>query len=183
MNNSILGKNIYKNVINSYMKTPSSTKIKGTLLEADENKIKISVSDNKALNITLKEPIEAEIGDTVVVNKKDIVKSEIVSIDANEVGSVQGSQSKYDYILNSLDIPKNEESIGAVKTLDNYGLDITKENILSFMSAKQQLSNITEKLDYDTVVKLKDKNIDFEKESLQKVLEEMKNVQGEKRSF
>lgn len=181
MNNNIWGKNIYNNVINSYMKTPSSSKIKGTLLEINENRIKLSIGDEKALDITLNKSLKATIGDTIVIDRRDIVKSQIV----NEMGaqSVQSSQNKYDYILGSLGIPKKEESIEAVKTLDNYGVDITKENILSFMSSKEQLGSISEKLDYDTVIKLKDKDMDFEKESLQKVLQEMQNVQGEKRPF
>jgi len=163
------------------MKTPSNSKIKGTLLELNGNKIKLSIGNEKALDITLNKPLKAEVGDTIAIDKKDIVKSQII----NEVGakSVSNSQNKYDYILSSLGIPKKEESTWAVKTLDNYGVDITKENILSFMSAKEQLGNISEKLDYDTVIKLKDKDVDFEKESLQKVLQEMQNVQGEKRPF
>jgi len=181
MNNNIWGKSLYSNVINSYMKTPSNSKIKGTLLELNGNKIKLSIGNEKALDITLNKPLKAVVGDTIVIDKKDIVKSQII----NEVGakSVSNSQNKYDYILSSLGIPKKEESTWAVKTLDNYGVDITKENILSFMSAKEQLGNISEKLDYDTVIKLKDKDVDFEKESLQKVLQEMQTVQGEKRPF
>ena len=181
MNNNIWRKGVYSNVINSYMKTPSNSKIKGTLLEINENRIKLSIGDQKALDITLNKPLKAEIGDTVVIDRKDIVKSQMVNV--VETQSIKNSQSKYDYILSSLGIPKKEESIWAVKTLDNHGVDITKENILSFMSAKEQLGSISEKLDYDTVIKLKDKDVDFEKESLPKVLQEMQNVQGEKRPF
>lgn len=181
MNNNIWGKSLYNHVINSYMKTPSSPKIKGTLLEVNENKIKLGIGNEKALNITLNKPLNAAVGETVVIHKKDILKSQLINqVDAMAAESIQ---NKYDYILDSLGIQKKEESINAVKTLDSYGVDITKENILSFMAAKEQLNSITEKLDYDTAVKLKDKEIDFEKESLQKVLQEMQNVQGEKRPF
>ena len=71
----------------------------------------------------------------------------------------------------------------AVKSLESYGIDITKENILSFMLAKEQLSDIGEKLDYAAAVKLIEKDINFEKVSLQKVLQEVQKVQGEKRRF
>jgi len=77
MNNNIWGKSLYSNVINSYMKTPSNSKIKGTLLELNGNKIKLSISNEKALDITLNKPLKAEIGDTVVIDKKDIVKSKL----------------------------------------------------------------------------------------------------------
>lgn len=181
MNNNIWGKGIYNNVINSYMKTPSSSKIKGTLLQINENKIKLSIGNEKALDITLNKPLKANVGDTVVIDKRDIIKSQVIN--EVEAQSVNVTQNKYNYILDSLGIPKKDDSIWAVKTLDNYGVDITKENILSFMSAKEQLGSISDKLDYDTAIKLKDKDIDLEKESIQKVLQEMQGVQGEKRPF
>lgn len=181
MNNNIWGKGIYNNVINSYMKTPSSSKIKGTLLETNENKIKLSIGNEKALDITLNKPLKANVGDTVVIDKRDIIKSQVIN--EVEAQSVNVTKNKYNYILDSLGIPKKEDSVWAVKTLDNYGVDITKENILSFMSAKEQLGSISDKLDYDTAIKLKDKDIDLEKESIQKVLQEMQGVQGEKRPF
>lgn len=185
INNNIMGKNPYKNMINSYVKTPSSSNIKGTLLAINEsqNKLRIGIGKDKALDITLNSPIKGKVGSNLIIEKQNIAKSEIVDLISNEVEFIENSINKYDYILESFEIPKNEDSIEAVKTLDNHGVDITKENIRSFMSAKKQLTNISEELDYDTVVKLKDKDVDFENESLQKVLQEMKSVQGEKRPF
>ncbi len=185
MNNNILGKNPYKNIINSYMRTPSSSKIKGTLLSINKNKdkLRIGISNDKALDLILKNPIKGEVGNKLVIEKQNIKKSEIVNLNFNEVEFVENHKNKYDYILESLEISKNEDSVQAVKTLDNHGVDINKENVISFMSAKKQLGNISEQLDYDTIVKLKNKDIDFENESLQKVLKEMKGVQGEKRPF
>lgn len=185
MNNNILGKNPYKNIINSYMRTPSSSKIKGTLLSINKSKdkLRIGISNDKALDLTLNNPIKGEVGNKLVIEKQNIKKSEIVNLNFNEVEFVENHKNKYDYILESLDIAKNEDSVEAVKTLDNHGVDINKENVISFMSAKKQLGNISEQLDYDTIVKLKNKDINFENESLQKVLQEMKGVQGEKRPF
>jgi len=118
MNNSIWGKGLYSNVINSYMKTPNSSKIKGTLMEINENKIKLSIGNEKALDITLNKTLKAEVGDTVVIDRKDIVKSQIIN--KVEAQSVNANQNKYDYILSSLGISKKEDSIWAVKTLDHH---------------------------------------------------------------
>lgn len=184
--NNIRGKNIYHGVIDSYIKVPSSSKIKGTLLEIDENKIKVGIGSERALDITLNKPMEAQVGEDIVIDRRNIVDSRLVKQTdevLEEEQAVQDFQSKYDYILESLDIPINDESIEAVKSLESYGIDITKENILSFMLAKEQLSDIGEKLDYDIAVKLIEKDINFEKESLQKVLQEVQKVQGEKRPF
>ena len=188
MNNGIWGKNVYSNIINSYMKTPGSSKIKGTLLEVNENKnkIKLNIGSEKALDIILKNPLDAQTGDTVVIDRSNIVESKLTTLDDTSLEkdmTVENSLGKYDYILKSLGIPAKESSLEAVESLDHHGVDITKGNILSFMSAKEQLSSISEKLDYDTVIKLKDKDIDFEKESLQKVLQELEGVKTEKKSF
>ncbi len=178
--------NIYNGAINSYIKMPSSSKIRGTLLAVNENKVKIGIGNDRALDIVLDKPFEGEVGDTVIIDRKNIVESKLVNSEdtALEEGqTIEASEDKYAYILKSCDIAVNDESIEAVKTLENYGVDMTKENILSFIYSKEQLSNIAEKLDYDTAVKLVEKDVDFEKESLQKVLQEMQNAKGDKRPF
>lgn len=184
MTNNIWGKGIYSNIINSYMKAPSSPKIKGTLLAIDENKVKLDVGNGKAMDLVLNKFLDAKVGDVVTINKGDIVDSKLVSSNTStEKSSTEGTQGKYEYILSSLGMPVKEGSIEAAKTLDHHGVNITKENIASFMSAKEQLSSLSEKLDYDTVIQLKDKDIDFEKESLQKVLQELEGVKAEKKPF
>jgi len=184
--NNIWRKNIYHGVINSYIKTPNSPKIRGTLLEIDENKIKVAIGNEKALDITLDKPMDAEVGEDIIIDRRNIKESKLVKQTdetADDEQAAQDIQNKYDYILKSLDIPINDESIEAIESLENHGVDITKENILSFMLAKEQLSDISEKLDYDTAVRIAEENLNFDKESLQKVLQEMQKVQGEKRPF
>ncbi len=184
--NNIWRKDIYRGVIDSYIKMPGRFKIKGILLESNENEIKVDIGSEKALHITLDKPMDAQVGEDIVIDRRNIVDSKLIKQTekaSEKEEAVQDPQNKYDYILKSLDIPINDESIEAVKSLESHGVDITKENILSFMAAKEQLSNISEKLDYDTAVKLVEKDIDFDKESLQKVLQEMQKVQGEKRPF
>lgn len=165
---------------------PSSPTIKGTLLEINENKIKMGVGSGKALDITLDKPIDAKVGEDIVINRRNVIEFKLVK-QADETAAdeqvTQNTQNKYDYILESFNIPINDESVEAVESLDSYGVNITKENILSFISAKEQLSDIGEKLDYNTAVRLVEKDVDFEKESLQKVLQEVQKVQGEKHPF
>lgn len=184
--NSIWRKNIYKGAIDSYIKMPRNTKIKGTLLEADGEKIKVSIGNERALQITLDKPMDAEIGEEIIIERRNIVDSKLIrqTDEGLEGGEIpEELQSKYDYILKSFNIPVNEESMEAIQSLENYRVGITRENILSFMSAKDHLSSISEKLDYDIAVKLVEKDVDFEKESLQKVAQEMQKVEGEKRPF
>ena len=119
----------------------------------------------------------------IVIDRRNIVDSKLVK-QTDEIlekkQTVQDHQNKYDYILKSLDIPINDESIEAVKALESLGR-YYKENILSFIEAKTTI-NISEKLDYDTAVKLIEKDIDFDKESLQKFCKRCK-VQGENVHF
>ncbi|WP_041719374.1 DUF6240 domain-containing protein [Alkaliphilus oremlandii] len=184
MTNNIWGKGIYSNIINSYMKAPSSPKIKGTLLAIDENKVKLDVGNGKAMDLVLNKFLNAKVGDTVTIKKSDIVNAKMGSINTTtEEPSAEITQGKYEYILSSLGMPAKEGNIEAAKILDHHGVNVTKENIVSFLAAKEQLSSLSEKLDYDKVIQLKDKDIDFEKESLQKVLQELEGVKVEKKPF
>ncbi|HZJ76614.1 MAG TPA: DUF6240 domain-containing protein [Oscillospiraceae bacterium] len=184
--NNIRRKDIYRGVIDSYIKMPGRFKIRGTLLKNDGNNIKVDIGSKNTLHITLNKPMDAQVGDNIVIDRRNIVDSKMIRQDESpeeEQETVQDSQDKYDYILKSFDISVSRKSVEAVKSLENHGVDITKENILSFMAAKEQLSNISEKLDYDTAVKLVEKDVDFEQGSLQKVLQEVQKIQGEERPF
>lgn len=166
------------------MKAPSSPKIKGTLLAIDENKVKLDVGNGKAMDLVLNKFLNAKVGDTVTIKKSDIVNAKMGSINTTtEESSAEITQGKYEYILSSLGMSAKEGNIEAAKILDHHGVNVTKENIVSFLAAKEQLSSLSEKLDYDKVIQLKDKDIDFEKESLQKVLQELEGVKVEKKPF
>ncbi|HZX21093.1 MAG TPA: hypothetical protein VFF25_01755 [Clostridia bacterium] len=76
--NNIRGKNIYHGIIDSYIKLPGSSKIKGTLLEINENKIKVAIGSERALDITLDKSIDAEVGEDIVIDRRNIVDSRLV---------------------------------------------------------------------------------------------------------
>ena len=184
--NNIWRKNIYHGAIDSYVKMPRRFKIKGTLLETKGNEIRVDIGGEKVLHITLDKPMEAQVGEDVVIDRRDIVDSKLVRQPDEVPGKdkiAQELQDKYAYILKSFDISVNDESIKAIKILESHGVHITKENILSFIRIREQLLNISEKLDYDTAVKLTERDIDFHKKPLQEILQEIKKIQNEKRPF
>ena len=176
--NNIWRKNIYHGAIDSYVKMPRRFKIKGTLLETKGNEIRVDIGGEKVLHITLDKPMEAQVGEDVVIDRRDIVDSKLVRQPDEVPGKdkiAQELQDKYAYILKSFDISVNDESIKAIKILESHGVHITKENILSFIRIREQLLNISEKLDYDTAVKLTERDIDYKK-PLQEILQEIKNT-------
>ncbi|NLM03858.1 MAG: hypothetical protein GX214_02435 [Clostridiales bacterium] len=185
MNNNII-QNLGLLKAQSYYGNNNSTqKISGTLIEKDENNIKLDIGRDKSIEIELKEPIEANLGDEVVINRRDIVKSRILNEDIVEEstsakdGNIKGGSE----ILRKLNLPVNEDTEAALKALQDHGVDITKENIQNFIKSKLSLDKIIENLDYDTAIRLIKKDVNLEEESLEKIANTVESSKDTKESF
>ena len=177
MNNSITTDMSQRIPQQSYEET-SSVKIRGTLLEKDGNNVKIDIGNNRVLEMEVGENIEGEIGDTVVIDKGNIVKSKLHHIKEKEEDvSLPLQISDGEAILESLNLPINEESKEALRILGEYGIDITRENLLYFLQSKANLGKLIQGLDYETAIRLMEDNIDIGEKSL----EEIVNIIGENR--
>lgn len=180
MNNNIFQNLSILKAQSYYGGVSSSFKIRGTLVEKHENTIKINIGKDKIIEAQLKEPIEGEVGETVIIDKKDILESRLCNEDTVEetISIEEGRET-----LQKLNLPVNEETKEALQALENYGVDITKENIQDFIVSKTNLEKVIQGLDYDTAIKLMDKNIDLEEESLEKIVEILEEVKEEKEGF
>ncbi|NMA86959.1 MAG: hypothetical protein GX968_06510, partial [Tissierellia bacterium] len=185
MNNNII-KNLGLLKAQSYYGNNSSAnKISGTLIEKDENNIKLDIGRGKSIEIELKESIEADLGDELVINRRDIVKSRILNEDVDEenTGVKDGNIKGGSEILRKLNLPVNEDTEAALKALEDHGVDITKENIQNFIKSKMSLDKIVENLDYDTAIRLIKKDINLEEESIEKIANTVENSKDTKESF
>ncbi|SHK44133.1 DUF6240 domain-containing protein [Tepidibacter formicigenes] len=172
----------YNVVSDAYSAFNTSFKVRGTLIENNESEVKIDVGDNKIIQAKLKEKIDANVGDTVVIDKKKIISSKVVD-SSSEVKITEDERVKYSDVLKKLNIELSEDNLNAVKTLNSHGIKLSKENIMSFVFSKNYLDEIVGSLDYDSAVKLLDKNIDIENDSLQKIAAALDEIKNEKEGF
>lgn len=170
MNHGITNQ-FYKPINNTYGNQSSSFKIKGTILMNNGLSLKLDIGNQKILDIRLKEKIDGNIGDTVVIDKKSILNSKLQQAVGSQL--TKGEEDRYSQILKSFNLPSNNEQLHALKTLDTYGISITKDNILSFMASKNHLDTIVNDLDYNSAIKFIEEDIDIEKEPLEKVAQKL----------
>ncbi|MCC5911032.1 MAG: hypothetical protein JJT76_11415 [Clostridiaceae bacterium] len=168
-----------------YEETRTSFKIRGTLLDKNKNSIKLRIGEGKVMEAELRKPIEAKIGETVIIDKKQILQSKLSDVIEELTKGMEKVEKDKEIveILKKMDIPVHEDSKAAVTSLKDHGVKISKGVIEGFMASKNQLEHIIEGLDYKTAVKLMENNIDMEKESLQKVTDMMQKVKDEKEGF
>lgn len=182
MIDKISQQNPYNAVNDAYNAFNMSFKVRGTLIEKNETDVKIDIGDNKILEAKLKENIDADVGDVVVIDKKNIIKSKTISAE-NEIKVEKDEEAVFSDILKRLEIDINDENLNAAKKLQSHGVQITKENIQSYVFSKTCLDEIIGSLDYDSAVKLLDKDIDIENDSLQKIAAALDDIKNEKEGF
>lgn len=182
MINKVSAEAAYSVANDAYNNLNTTSKVRGTVVETSEDDVTIDVGDKKLVNLKLKEDIDAKVGDTVVIDKRNIIESKKVD-DVRTEKITENDKIEYSDILKRLDIDVNDENIEAVKTLTNNDISITKENIMSFVYSKKSLDDIIVNLDYESAVKIMDKGVDIENDSLQKIADTIKEVKNEKDSF
>ncbi|SES86156.1 hypothetical protein SAMN05660297_00756 [Natronincola peptidivorans] len=172
MNNNIFEKIALRIPQQFYGGPSTSFKIRGVLLEKNDHAVKLSIGGEKILEAELKEPIKGEVGDSVVIDKKNIVKSKLVE------GKNQAENPSKKEAL-----PASQEIKEATKALEKFGINTTKENLQHFIASKGSLEKIIEGLDYETAIKLMEKNIDISKESLPRLADMLEEIKNQREGF
>lgn len=182
MNNNIFEK-LTQRIPQQFYGGTSSFKIRGTLVEKNGDTIRLNIGGDKVIEALMKHSVKGEIGETIIIDKKNILQSKLYK-EKNQSLQVEASSSnEEDDILKKWNLPVNEDTKGAMKSLEKFGIQISKENIQTFIAAKEGLGKIIEGLDYDTAIKLMEKDIDIEEDSLQKVADMLEKIKGEKEGF
>ncbi|CAH2211911.1 DUF6240 domain-containing protein [Tepidibacter aestuarii] len=182
MINNVSAEAAYSAASDAYNNLNTTSKVRGTVVEISGDDVTLDVGDKKLLNLKVKENINAKAGDAVVIDKKNIVESKKTD-DIRNQKITENDKIEYSDILKRLDMDVNDENLEAVKTLKNHDISITKENIMSFVYSKKSLDDIIVNLDYDSAVKIMDKGVDIENDSLQKIADTIKEVKSEKEYF
>lgn len=173
------------NIINSYGITPTLPyDIEGVLVEKNGKDVKIEKTiDNKTVeySVRLKEEIVANLGDNVIVEKENIVAAKVE--EKEEAVKEEKQTRKVSDIIRELGLEYTEENIRMVEFLLNSGIPITKGNVDSYIKSKEYLNKIIEGIDTNSFVKLIDRGVDLEGESLQKIAQALEAIKGEKSAF
>lgn len=173
-------KNINKeNLVEAYGLKPNLFyDIEGTVVEKSGKDIKVeSQIEGKIIKYTLKlkEEIEEDIGEETLIKKENILSCKhSVEKDVNE-----NEIRKLEDLLKNIGIKVTKENLEIGKILLKHNIPVTKENIESFSICEKYLNEIIEKFDYDSAIKLLKKDINIEEESLQKIVEYMKEIEVE----
>ncbi|QXM05188.1 flagellar hook-length control protein FliK [Crassaminicella indica] len=150
--------------------------VNGILLGKQKNKVQIDVGNKKIVEAVLKDRINERVGDRVFIDKSQIISMRIYD-------KLEDSQAldidQYAEILKGYGVAVNEESRGAVKELEKFDIPFSRESIETLIMSKRYMEVIHQELNHDTAVKLLDKDIDIEKDSLEKVANAIKEIKEE----
>ncbi|MZQ75196.1 MAG: hypothetical protein GT589_03445 [Peptoclostridium sp.] len=86
----------------------------------------------------------------------------------------------YSKILRTLGMDANDENVNAAKKLQSHEVRLTRENVQSFLIAKNSMEEISASLDYENVIRLSKMGLDIENESLQKIALSLGELEEEK---
>ncbi|KDR94362.1 hypothetical protein SAMN02745945_02373 [Peptoclostridium litorale DSM 5388] len=166
----------------AYTALTAAPKIRGTLIEKDEKNIKIDMGDNTVLEAQVKEEIDSSVGEVVLIDRKNIVKSKLTS-KKEDTRVENGEKLFYFEILKKHGIEASEYNLNAAKELNVNGVDLTRENIQSYAAGKVYLDEIAASLDYDSAIKLAKMDVDIENASLQEIAISLEELKEEKEGF
>lgn len=163
-------------LINKYNTVPTLPfDIQGVLVEKDGKNIKVeSQVGGKAVNykLRLREEIDAKVGEEVEIESENIQSYKI-----EEKKEVKEDElRKTSDLLKSLGIEATKDNIRVAEILMENNIPVTKENIESFLMTEKYLSEVIEKIDYDSAIKLLKDGIDLEEDSLQAIYESLNEL-------
>lgn len=176
-----------ENVINSYgLKPTLPYDIEGVLVEKEGKDVVVEKTiENKNIqySLRLKEEIIGNIGDIIEISKENIVavKVEEKKVEENEYDKDDHNQvRKAEDIIRELGLEFTEDNIRLIEFLLRNGIAITKDSVNSYIKSREYLEKIVDNIDANSFVKLMERGIDIEEESLQKIAETLEEIKNEK---
>ena len=182
MNNTIQNGQSQRIINEGYGMGLKSKKYEGVLLEKSGKEVTVDLGREKILKAKLKSEIDAKVGDSVTIEKRDIVASEIQQ-QSKTPAADEKVASPQEKLIEKMGLSPTKDHVEGMKTLEKFGMELTRENLLSYIGGKKQLQRVASELDYEKALKLVEKNVDLEKDSLQKIGDELEKIKGEKPNF
>ena len=173
-----------ENIINAYGVKPELLyDIEGTLIENKGKDIKVEKNiGNKDIvySLRLKEEINGELGKKILINKENILS---VKVQEKTINKDENNSLEIETAIENLGLEDTEDIRKIIKYLGDNEIPINKENIESFLMSKKYLEEVVENLDLDSSIKLLDRGIDIEEDSLQKIVEALVEIKNEEKDL
>lgn len=171
-----------ENVLNAYSVRPTLPyDVEGVICSKEGKNVELKAKvENKNVyySLKLKEEIPEDIGDSAYIKKENILSCKMKVVDQEYE---EKQVNKIEQMMDELGIEKEEETTEAFKSLYDEGIPLTEDNISSILHSKKCLEDVIEKIDYSTAIKLMKKGIDIEKDPLSKIVETLKDIQGQEK--
>ena len=154
----------------TYDRPSSQQMLTGELLEKHGKEISVLVSETRIVKAVVKEPIQAQVGEKVAIDRRQIEHMETKERSAGETGNATGKPAgshPSDAMLQRLQVPVTEEARMALENLEKHGMEMTRSNVMALMTAKGLLDQVIGTMSHEKAVQLLGKNIDVDRTSLQ----------------
>ncbi|SFH71120.1 hypothetical protein SAMN05192551_102289 [Tindallia magadiensis] len=169
----------------TYEKPQTPQTITGELMKKHGREVQVRISDSRIVKAMLRQEIQEKPGEMVSIDRKNIEEMEVKKATDKQVKEAEGQKGKgeTDKILERFQIKANQESREALETLQKHGVEITRGNIMTFMTSKQLLSQVMEDFNPQKALALIEKNIDLDRSSLQELAQLLKETPEKVENF
>lgn len=152
----------------------------GVYDDGKNDKYDVKIDDTRTAQLVLKRPATFSKGQDVQIDKRDIKSMKIKTKDEiNMEKQIRNAKNdEYTGILEKMGVEASRDNIESLKALQDNGLEISSSNINSYTFMRKGMDKIFENMDYEKAVKLVEKNMNIEEESIQKVVDELENTSG-----
>lgn len=124
----------------------SFTSVSGKIESMDECKTNVTLKSGRGVlyDVVLKNPVAANVGDVVKLEKKDIktIKEHDAERQKQEKAIFESENSRYAKILQNIGIAVSEKNIEAVMQLEIAGISITAAAVAEFIKVESSLEAI-----------------------------------------
>ncbi|SDY60824.1 DUF6240 domain-containing protein [Tindallia californiensis] len=169
----------------TYEKPQTPQTITGELMKKNGREVQVRISDSRIVKAMLRQEIQEKPGEMVSIDRKNIEEMEVKKAANKQMAETEGQKGKEetDKVLERFQIKANQESREALETLQNHGVEITRGNIMTFMTSKQLLSKVMEDFNPQKALALIEKNIDLDRSSLQELAQLLKETPEKAENF
>lgn len=169
-----------KNLIDKYAPNPTLPfDVEGKIVEKNGKNVKIEKSiDGKTFeySLRLKDEPKAEVGETVEIDKEDIVS---YKVEEKKQEIKREENINIQKILRELGLKHTSENVRMIENLLQNGIKVTKGNVDSYIKSKKYLTKIIQDIDMKKTIKLGEMGIRLEEDSLQKIAEALEMIEDE----
>ncbi|MEN1761841.1 DUF6240 domain-containing protein [Anoxynatronum sibiricum] len=173
----------------TYGRPDNRQALTGVLLEKNGREVSVMVSESRVVKALLKEPLQQEPGEKVVIDRRQIQQMETQEKKADEkmpqekTVEEKTAANPADKLLERLQVPVNEDTRKALENLEKFGLEVNRGNLMALTTAKSLLEQVTGQLTHEKALKLLEQQIDLERTSLQELAQRLREMPEEKETF